>query len=581
MKKLLVITVMCMAWILAYAELPQGVVGGNEAYPSDCNGLPIKDVTILVTRGGECEIADSAQTAQFSNAFNIYPGGTFNQSITGMSVNRIAREAGVKAASYRLYSVTPGAPVSIVVTVELFSPGEHKEVNGRKGMFATHSLRDFPLLCQSPRGELTLILNGAVALFDDKNAFFSQGKALTQGNPIANDPAEKGTRFWGETFLEPGIAGIIECGNSHIYVYGAISALISGRNTSDIYSHGGHCYADFEKLYGGVLFSRLGRNRDMALNISGGRQEFQLNDGFLISRFSGSANAGPRAATYLNPRRSFHMTALAKWTSPHWSAEFFYIQPEELTRHSYTRTRYAGMNVAFDNHGWNPGMAFISRVHGQGDYYLPGGKTLSRKGLLLLNPKLWVSDIAGSGVFFKSEYVYEWHTGGGMSANGWYAGVGIDLRNVGWAPRIYYRYAFMQGDDPASHTYTRFDPLLSGGLAEWVQGINMCKVVGPGNLITHRVELQVYPSRNFNMEIDYYHLKADTRYNVGGATALSYLTSKHLGDEITLQGNWSINDNFLLMPLISVAIPGRGLKDSLPGKARCWTTWQLNLFMFF
>lgn len=275
------------------------------------------------------------------------------------------------------------------------------------------------------------------------------------------------------------------------------------------------------------------------------------------------------------------MTGLMKWSSPNWDAGFFYLQPEELTHRQEIKNRYVGADVNFNKNGWNPGLAFVSRVHGKGDYYLPDGSTLSHKGLLAINPKLWITNIADTGLFFKSEYVHEWHTGGGMSANGWYAGLGIDLNKVKWTPRLYYRYAFMQGDNPGSKVYSRFDPMLTGSLAEWVQGINMCKVVGAGNIVTHRLEAIIYPARNINIELDYYHLRADTRYNVGGTPALNNLPSKHLGDEITMQVNWNINRHFMLLGLVSAAIPGKGISDALPGPSKTWTTFQLNLFMFF
>lgn len=575
---IIILTIGCICGRAQAENLPQGVI---KVFPQDCNGLPINDVTILISKGNRTSIADSIQLQNFLSAFNLFPGTAFNQSIANISIMRLMQEPSIKTASYQLYSRSIGMPVDIVVSVELLNDGEHKSVNGKYGMAETHSLRDFPLIYQNDKSEVTLIFNGAVGLFNDKNGFFGHGEQLTQGNPIATDPEGFASRFWGEAFIEPGIAGIVELGRSQIYAYGAVSALISGRNTSDAYSAGGHIYYDFEKLYGGLLFSRLGHNRDMSVNISAGRQEFQLNDGFIISRFSGSTNAGPRAGTYLNPRRSLHMSALAKWSSPHWTSEFFYIQPEELTRHSEVKNRYMGIYAGYDNKGWNPGLAFLSRVHGKGDYYLPDGKRLSHKGLMAINPKLWINDIAGTGLFFKSEYVYEWHTSGGMSANAWYAGLGMDFKKVAWTPRIYYRYAFMQGDNPESSRYTRFDPIMTGGLAEWVQGINMCKVVGLGNVVTHRLEALLYPSKSINVEVDYYHLRADSRYNAGGASALSNLSSKHLGDEITVQLNWNINPHFLLLGLASVAIPGAGIKDALPHPVKAWSTFQLNLFMFF
>jgi hypothetical protein len=65
----------------------------------------------------------------------------------------------------------------------------------------------------------------------------------------------------------------------------------------------------------------------------------------------------------------------------------------------------------------------------------------------------------------------------------WYVGGGIQRNDIKFKPSLYYRYAFMQGDDPTTSTYERYDPLLSSGLGNWVQGINFRKVVGNGNLL--------------------------------------------------------------------------------------------------
>ncbi len=557
--------------------------GNVRVFPQDCNGLPINKVIMIIEHDGKRELPDSTIMSAVYRSLNIYPGASFNSGIASMAMRQIENDTRVASADYKLYAVSIGAPVDMVVEVSMLPADIHKEINQKEGMSVSRSIRDFPLIYQNPRSELTLIMNGAVGLFDDKNGFFGHGKAMTEGNPIATNPEGEGTRFWGEAFLELGVGGIVEFGSSGIYAYGAVSAMATGRNTSDAFSQGGHIYYDFEKLYAGFMFTRLGPRHNQVINLSAGRQEFQLNDGFLISRFSGAGNAGPRASTYLNARRSLHMSAVAKWSSPRFNAEIFYIQPEELTRHSHSRMRYAGAYAGYnDNRHWNTGIALISRIDGEGEYYLPDGSTLRQKGLMVINPKLWVSDIGGTGAFFKSEYAYEWHKSGGMSANGWYVGAGIDMKHVKWTPRLYYRYAFMQGDKEKSKIYTRFDPMLTGGLAEWVQGMNFCKVVGHGNIITHRIEALVYPSQKLNFEFDYYHLQADTHNNIGGgAPAIASFSSRNLGDEFTIQCNWNINRHFMVLGLVSVAIPGRALKDALPSPVKAWSTYQLNLFMFF
>jgi hypothetical protein len=57
---------------------------------------------------------------------------------------------------------------------------------------------------------LTFILNGGLGAFLDNNGFFGEGAAFTQGNPIADQPADFGATYWTEAYLEPGIGGISE-----------------------------------------------------------------------------------------------------------------------------------------------------------------------------------------------------------------------------------------------------------------------------------------------------------------------------------------------------------------------------------
>lgn len=225
-------------------------------------------------------------------------------------------------------------------------------------------------------------------------------------------------------------------------------------------------------------------------------------------------------------------------------------------------------------------MAYINRVGGKGTYATPDG-TIPKKGLSIINPKLWINNIGGTAIFFKSEYAYEFNKDRTMSANGWYVGGGVNLTKVRTRPMFYYRYAFMQGDNPDSKMYTRFDPILTGGLGNWVQGINMRKVLGNGNIISHRLQAKAYPLPSLEVSLDYFHLRSDTYLNLGSLPPLSNLKSKHLGDEVTLEAQYFVNPHFMVLGIASLAVPGRGIKDALPEGAKNWTSVQLALFMFF
>lgn len=574
-----------LVWLLLYpihlqAQQDQKEYTSLRVYPETSEGLPIRSVIILIHKDGKSYTADSTETAGFYKVASIYPGSSFNRSITNMAMRRIAQDSRVSRVNYDLYSNNLTSPVVLVINIYILAPGEHKIYDGKKGMFASRTIRDFPLLIETNKAELTLILNGAAGFYNEVNPFFSQGEAFTQGNPIANDPGGKGVRFWGEGYVEPGIGGIVELGNSNIYTYGAITGLFSARNTADIYSSGAAAYGAIERLYAGVVFSQLGK-KDLNLDISYGRQTFQLNDGFLISKYSGSSNAGDRGSVYLNSRTSFNKAGLLKLNSRNWSLQGFYLEPQELSRHNEVHTTYAGGYLGFNNNKhWDVGFAYINRVRGKGTYQ-NNDLSIPQKGLYVLNPKIWITNIANKGLFLKSEYAFEGHSSGNMRANAWYIGAGIDLKNTILKPMFYYRYAFMQGQKSDSKYYTRFDPLLTGGLGDWVQGINMRKVLGNGNIITHRLQARINPSSSVDVSIDYFHLRADSYINVGGLAPITQLKSKRLGDEITVTTHWYINQHFMLLGLGSIAIPGKAIRESVPGPIRDWSSIQLALFMFF
>lgn len=146
---------------------------------------------------------------------------------------------------------------------------------------------------------------------------------------------------------------------------------------------------------------------------------------------------------------------------------------------------------------------------------------------------------------------------------------------------LYYRFSYMQGDDPNTKRYTRYDPLLTGGLGDWVQGINMRKVIGNGNIITHRIQAKVFPTKSLELSLDYFHLRADTYSNIGALAPLRELKSKHLGDEFTLTSRWFVSRHFMLLGIASYGIPGSGIKDAFDTPVKDWSSVQLAMFMFF
>lgn len=572
------VSVLALLFILTLKNClaQQSTLYGIEVNPISAEGAPIRGVAIILQKDGREILTDSLETTAFYNAFGLKPGSQFRQHIADLAVKRIEQEPGITKATYNVYNTEVGGPIVLVVRVffgnerDLATPDQQKDKKTK-----------FPVIAETSRGKLTFLLNGALGLYNEQNALFAQGPAFTQGNPIADNPAVTGPRFWGEFFVEPGIAGIAQLGNTKAYPYGAVSYLASGRNTSDIYSKDGTAFGGFERLYAGVLIPRLGKNKNIKIDASAGRQFFQLNDGFLFSRFSGSSNAGERGSVYLNSRTTYEMTGLLKFQVNKVTLDGFYLEPQELFKASQSNTRFLGGTVNYNNNKHiDAGVSYISVPSTKSQYNTPQGR-IPMEGMYIINPKLWVTDIASTGLFIKSEYALQRHTTADMKSNAWYIGGGIVKRQWKHSPSFFYRYAYMKGDDPNTPTYERFDAIQTGGLGNWVQGINFRKVNGDGNLISHRVEVKGYVKPNFEISVDYFFLKADNLSNIGSLAPLSTLKATDYGHEVTGTARYFIGRHYLLLGVFSWTKPGDAITRAFETKASNWTSFQVAMFMFF
>jgi hypothetical protein len=110
----------------------------------------------------------------------------------------------------------------------------------------------------------------------------------------------------------------------------------------------------------------------------------------------------------------------------------------------------------------------------------------------------------------------------------------------------------------------------------------MRKIVGNGNIVSHRVEVKANLSSTFEVSLDYFLLMANSYANNGGLPPLSpTLKARNYGQEITLTSRYFLNNHFMLLGVFSWATPGAAIEQAFDTPVYNWLSLQASLFMFF
>ena len=92
------------------------------------------------------------------------------------------------------------------------------------------------------------------------------------------------------------------------------------------------------------------------------------------------------------------------------------------------------------------------------------------------------------------------------------------LSDVSWKPKLSYRYAFFQGDDPATSANEAFDPLFPGfyDWGTWWQGeIAGEYFLSNSNLKSHQVRAHVEPSEAVSGGLMFFKFSLDQPASFG------------------------------------------------------------------
>ncbi len=555
---------------------------GSVQLPSSAETLVV-DSVVINTRGSSGDAAgDAAILDRVRTSVGLREGDRLSSVGLDVLGARLSDLPGVIEAQTSLAAAGGGGRARVVVDVEL---GPETAVHpGATGVLAGDGAGALPMLWRRDGQALRFILNTGIGAFSDGNPWFGSPETFTLGNPLVQDPslgANTGSRAtWAEAWVEFGIGGVTQLGATNSAVYGAVTAIAPAATGQDIFRNDFRSSIDVEKAYVGYVWSDPDARR--SFDLSFGRLNYTLNDGFLISQFGSQWNAGPRPGVYLAPRTTMDFGAVAKAKLDAWSATAFYLDPNEYEPLE-SNTKLAGLNVRYAfSEPFYVDASVIRAVESDTLYRAPSGTIGARNGLTTIAAHVrWADRDRLPGVWVEAEGAHQTHDAFDMDAYAGYAVIGYLARDLPWTPSLSLRSSIFSGDDPATATYERFDSLYSGGLSEWLQGISLGKALTPSNRVSQRIRLNVTPNPRLNLTLDVFWHRADQFNNIGGNPALAQLSSKDLGEEVQFTARWAIRDDLYFLGVVGRAFPGQAIKDATGGTAEDWTTVQAQLFRSF
>jgi hypothetical protein len=379
--------------------------------------------------------------------------------------------------------------------------------------------------------------------FDATWGAFGFANSLYQ-DPKEDVPINYGDR-WFEGSIKPALSGTYKRADSSEF-YGTLSGV--GERTYGAappsFSPVGSSFQVEDLAIGwrsGKKFGNLGEN---AIDITVGRAQFKLGHGMLL--WDGSAEGGTRGGYWTNARKAFQFAAIGRFhPGPH-NLQFFYLDKDELPEDD-TGTRLWGTNYEFaaGEHS-SFGITYLK-------FFAHPDVKPDRDGLNVVDLRAYVAPIRSiPEVTVEFEYASE-RNGEQLHSNAWTLQGAYELTKTTWKPKLMYRYAFFQGDNPATSRNERFDPLLPGfyDWGTWWQGeIAGEYFLSNSNLTSHLVRAHVVPNDAVSGGLIFYKFGLDQP-----ASFAPGVTAHDIALELDAYTDWKVNKNFTLTFVAAFADP--------------------------
>ena len=376
--------------------------------------------------------------------------------------------------------------------------------------------------------------------FDATWGTFGFANSLFQ-DPREHTPIDLSDQ-WFEGTMKGALNGVFTLSSS-AQLYGSVSAV--GERTygaaprivgPDISSFGA------EDFFVGWRSGKSIGSGENVIDVVVGRVPYRIGNGMLLA--DGSAEGGSRGAYWSNARRAFEFGAVARFAPGPHKIEAFYLDRDDLPEHDIG-TRLTGVNYEFAAAEHSTVGASWFRTFANPD------DALRRDGMNVFNARAYTTPPVLRGFGVDAEYAAE-RNGDLVDSHAWTAEPSFAFESA-WTPKLSYRYAFFQGDDPDTLQNEAFDSLLTGftDWGTWFQGeIVGGYAVSNSNLISHRARIHVEPTDTVSGGLMLYKFQIDQPGTFEGG-----VTSRDLANEADVYVDWQIRERLTASFVMAFADP--------------------------
>ncbi|HEY5809356.1 MAG TPA: hypothetical protein VIT67_15385, partial [Povalibacter sp.] len=270
-------------------------------------------------------------------------------------------------------------------------------------------------------------------------------------NPRPDEPSGDLGDDWQEGSLKGGISTAYTMDNSS-QIYGKVTGVGERTfSTAPAFVGDDASSFDIEDLYiGWRSGTSLGTDENL-LDFTVGRSPYRIGHGLLL--YDGSSEGGSRGGYWTGARKAFKLAAIGRFNPGNNKLEAFYLERDHVPEND-PESKLWGVNYEY---------AFSETTTLGATYMKWSANALApqRDGLDVYNARAFIAPFSSlKGLSFDLEYAKE-DNGEALDSEAWNAQVSYQF-DSGWQPRLFYRYAVFEGDDPGTAANEAFDGLFTG-----------------------------------------------------------------------------------------------------------------------